>query len=391
MPFDFLRPVESEELKHLPVNEQQFGAVIHKYESAGEEPDLSAYKIALFGIRDDRGNIDNKGSAKASEHFRKSFYQLYVPDHFNIEEIIDLGDILPGKSMSDTYSAISEVMGILIKQQIIPILIGGSVDNTFGQFLGYEKTDYTINVVTIDNRLCLGTGDAPISEKNYLSKIILHQPNYLFNYSALGYQSYYVSSNDLALLEKLNFDGYRLGHFTGAIQDVEPIIRNADMVSFNMRGVRAGEMPGIKKGSPNGFYGDTACQLARYAGMSDKLSSIGFYEYNPDYDIEGRGSELLAQMIWYFMDGYFNRKKDYPFADKEEYLKYTVTIEEGQEEIVFYKSEKSDRWWMEVPYPSNMNMKFKRHMMVPCTYDDYERACENELPDRWLLTYQKLK
>ncbi|MFN8133913.1 MAG: hypothetical protein U0Z17_01300 [Bacteroidales bacterium] len=35
-------------------------------------------------------------------------------------------------------------------------------------------------------------------------------------------------------------------------------------------------MPGNANAIPNGFYGEEACQLMRYAGMSDKISSIGF-------------------------------------------------------------------------------------------------------------------
>jgi hypothetical protein len=28
--------------------------------------------------------------------------------------------------------------------------------------------------------------------------------------------------------------------------------------------------------------------------------------------------------------------------------------------------------------------------MVPCTYQDYEMACREEIPDRWMKVYNKL-
>ena len=51
---------------------------------------------------------------------------------------------------------------------------------------------------------------------------------------------------------------------------------------------------------------------------------------------------------------------------------------------------KSDRWWMEIPYPPTKGLKFERHTLLPCSYKDYEMAVNNEIPDRWWQTYQKL-
>lgn len=391
MPFDFLNPVNIEEFQNLPTKDDQIGVGIHKYIDQGTQPDLANYKIAIVGVRDARGDAENRGAGKGSESFRRKLYTLHASARMDLDQVIDLGDILPGKDLTDTYSALGSVIGELLRAEVIPVIIGGSVDLSYGQFLGYEKTDFTVNIASVAPRLGLGGGDEPFSKDNYLSKIILHQPNYLFNYSNLGYQSYYVGADDLALLQKLNFDAYRLGTFSDDIKSTEPIIRNADMLCFDLNAVRGSDFLGSLSAGANGLYGDQACQLSWYAGMSDKLTCAGFYGLNPEADVHFRSADLLSQMVWYFIDGYYNRKKDYPFADKSEYTKYTVNLEEGKEEVIFYKSGFSDRWWMEVPYPSNISMKYKRHMMVPCTYHDYERACENELPDRWLLTYQKLR
>jgi formiminoglutamase len=67
-----------------------------------------------------------------------------------------------------------------------------------------------------------------------------------------------------------------------------------------------------------------------------------------------------------------------------------VSITNHEHEIIFYKSNKSDRWWMDVPYPLNHQIKFERHHMVPCSYSDYETACRDEMPDKWWQTFQKL-
>jgi hypothetical protein len=140
---------------------------------------------------------------------------------------------------------------------------------------------------------------------------------------------------------------------------------------------------------PNGFFADQICQLAKYAGISDKLTSFGIFNYYPK-ESPDHVSNILAEILWYFIDGLENRKGDFPIGSKREYLKFTVKIDDFKDSIVFYKSNKSDRWWMEVPYPPQKGVQYERHHLVPCDASDYDRAMKNELPDLWWKTYQKL-
>ena len=362
---------------------------IRTTEDVGSFEWLPSDKIAIVGVEEDRGNAVNLGAADAPDQFRKYFYQLYKGVGF--ANIVDLGNIRAGEALSDTYFAVSETVSGLIKKGIIPIIIGGTKDLTFANFQAYKTLEQTVNLTAIDSAFNIGETTAPISASNYLSKVVLHQPNFLFNFSNIGYQTYFVSQNEVALIDQLFFDTYRLGFVRSDIRENEPIIRNADFVSFDISSIRQSEAPACASATPNGLFGDEACQLARYAGLSDKLTSIGFYEVNPSLDFHGQTSHLLAQMVWYFMDGVFNRKKDFPACNKTEYIKYTVAMESQKDDIVFYKSEKSDRWFMDVPYPNASGSKYERHLLVPCSYLDYQVACNNELPDRWVQTFKKLR
>jgi hypothetical protein len=190
-------------------------------------------------------------------------------------------------------------------------------------------------------------------------------------------------------MEKLYFDVQRLGEISGNAAATEPTIRNASMISFDIGAIRSADAMGNANASPNGLYGSEACQLARYAGFNDKLSSIGFYEFNPAYDSNGQTAMLVAQMIWYFIDGVYNRKKDFPMNPKSQYLIYKTSLKNAEHELVFVKSKKTGRWWMQVPYPS-AGSKNERFHLVPCQYDDYKTASSGEMPDLWWRTYQKL-
>jgi len=380
----FFKPV-SEDYQSEEVN--TLGSLIDIH-IEGSFPDFEGAQLAIIGVKEDRNSKDNDGCADGADVIRKYIYKLFSFDE--PMKIVDLGNIEPGETTEDTYFALKSTCAELIKEKVIPVILGGSQDLTFANYSAYEDLEQTINLVTVDSTLDIGNNEEDIHSGNYMSKIILHQPNYLFNYGNLGHQRYLVNKDTLELMEKLHFETLRLGQITGQAQFSEPSLRNADLISFDISAIRSSDAPGSKKAGPNGLYGEEACQIARYAGISDKLTSVGFYEYNPTMDISETTAHLIAQMFWCFAEGVLQRKKDYPIGSKESYTKYIVDLASSEHEIMFYKSDKSDRWWMDVPYPAGLKNKYERHHFVPCTYEDYVSATNEELPDKWWKTYQKL-
>lgn len=388
---DFFSPIQPEQFS--PENgfyTSQLGLKAHFY--AEQFPDLEEqrYDIAIFGVNDDRGAVGNSGCSLAATYFRAQFYGLN--EGAFTSKIVDLGNIIAGEKLSDTYFALKTVVEELVKLGIVPVIIGGGQDLTYAQYMAYESLEQKVDLVVVDSRFDLdedaNEGIATTSN-SYLSKIFLHQPNYLFNYSNIGYQTYFVNQDSLKVMDKLYFDVHRLGEFVTDISLTEPVLRNANMVSFDMGAIRSSDAGANANAGPNGFYGEDACRIARYAGMNDKLSSIGFYEFNPAYDQNGQTAMLLAQMVWYFIDGFYNRKKDFPLSPKSQYIIYRTSLKDGSGEMNFVKSKRSDRWWMQVPYPAG-HSKNERYHLVPCRYEDYNTAVNGEMPDLWWRTYQKL-
>ncbi len=369
-------------------HKKRLGDVVRSYSNPGNFPDLDGIDIAILGVQEERNAYNNKGCCKAPDFVRNYLYKLFQGEYET--NLADLGNIQAGNSVNDTYFALTTVISELISNNILPLVIGGSQDLTYACYKAYEKIGRIINIAAIDPMFDIGEKEGDLSARSYLSKIILHKPNFLFNYTNIGYQTYFVDKEAIELMNNLLFDCYRLGVVRSDLEEVEPMVRNADMISFDISAIRQSDAPANKNATPNGFYGDEACQIVRYAGLSDKLTTIGFYEINPSIDNNNQTSHLTAQMIWYFIDGFYNRKKDFPHRNKKDFLKYTVSIKEHKERIVFYKSKKSDRWWMEVPVKTGMRTKYKRHHFIPCSYKDYKTALNDEIPDRWWQTYQKL-
>lgn len=346
--------------------------------------DYTAYDIALLGVYEDRGSVLNDCSSEGPDFVRRELYQLVkssMPLRF-----IDLGNINPGSDISDTYFALSSIVYDLLKNDVIPVVLGGSHDLTLAQYRGYQNLDRTLNLVCIDERLDMNDINGPVTDENFLMALFAEEPHILSGFSQLGYQSYFTDPEAINTLEKLRYDCYRLGEARKNMEETEPILRDADMVSFDIAAVKQADAPGHRCASPNGFTGEEACQLLRYAGLSDNLTSIGVFGYNPTYDNHTQTAQLIAQMVWYFTEGYYGRKGDNPLENQQDYLKYIVDFNEGEHELVFWKSKRSERWWLQAP----ANLPGASGKLISCSYSDYQQACQDELPERWLKAFERV-
>ena len=380
MEFDFLEPVSQEILDYVgQLSSQHLGNKV-VFHTQHDFPDISKVKIAIVGVLENRG-VTTSSDEVNLDHIRKELYSLF-PGNWE-SSIADLGDVLSGNSLDDSYFALKSIVSSLIKKKVIPIIIGGSQDLTYALYRAYDNLEQMVNMVAIDSKFDIGKQEQNIQSDSYLSKIIVEEPNNLFNYSNIGYQTYYNSQEEIDLIEKLYFDAYRLGEVCNNITISEPVFRDADLISLDLHSVKSSDSGSLTPFIPNGFNGKEICSLSRYAGISDKVSCFGIFNHNSS----GQESVLIAQIVWYFIEGVHYRSNEYPFGSKKDYLKYIVTYEE--DEIVFYKSNKTERWWIEIPFFSNVNNKLKKNTLLPCTHDDYLAACSHEFPERWWKAQRK--
>jgi formiminoglutamase len=382
---DYLSPLKEAVIANLELQSTFcLGKNIRIHSEEEGFPELENVQLAIFGVQEDRNSENNFGCGEDLHFIRNKLYQLFPGDWQT--EIADLGNVQKGNSVTDTYFAVSEIISDLLNKNIIPIIIGGGQDITYVNYRAYDKLEQTVNITAVDSRFDIGDLEDPLTSQSYLSKVIMQKPNNLFNYSNVGYQTYFNAQEEIELLDNLFFDSYRLGK-AKELESIEPAFRNADIVSIDIGAVRQSEAPANNNASPNGFYGEEICAISRYAGISDKVTSFGIYEYNSKYDNNQQTASLIAQMIWYFIEGVNFRVKDYPFSGKENYQKFTVLME-NDDPLIFYKSNKTGRWWIEINILSDN--KYKRHALIPCTYKDYTEATKQIIPERWYKAMRKM-
>ena len=385
MNFNFLSPVSDLVLAHNELLSQQaLGKKIKIHSKQNGIPELENAHLAIIGVLENRNDINYIGEEFNLDDIRKSLYSLY-PGNWH-KTIVDLGDINKGESVEDTYFALKTTISILVQKNIIPIIIGGSQDLTYANYRAYDDIAPMVNIVNVDCRFDLGDSAKPIKNDSFVGKIILDKPYNLFNYATIGYQTYFNSQEEIDLMDKLYFESYGLGQVSKDITIVEPVMRDANIVSIDLNSVKASEVSGIQKASPNGLDGKEICAISRYAGISNKVSSLGIYEYKPSKNNDVTAM-LIAQIIWYFIEGVSFRVKDDDFLNDNNYQKFITLVDE--QELIFYKSKKTQRWWIEIPFLSEINNKLKRHTLLPCMHQDYIDACNSKLPDRWYKAFQK--
>ncbi len=381
---DYFEPVSVDSDYRLG-EKTAFGNFVQKHTEREKTPDLEEADIALIGISEYRG-AHRGNCSNAANQARKCLYELSMADEKM--KIADLGNLRTGKSLDDSYAALRDVMAELLAKNTIPMILGGSRDLTLAMFRSYEISNKTINLTAIDSRAGMGSDHYPdidVTEKSYLSTIISSRSKYLFNYSNIGYQSFFTSKNEIKLLEDLMFDSFRLGIAREKLAEKEPVLRDTDLLMISMSSIRQSDAPASLFPSPNGFQGEEVCQLAWYGGKSERLTSIAVVDWYASYDQRYHTAHQAAQIAWYFIDGYYKRKGEYPFNPAKECTKFIVNLTGSDNEIIFYKSNKSDRWWMEVP-----SSKLPRSLMVACSYEDYRKACRQEVPERWWQNFRKI-
>ena len=266
----------------------------------------------------------------------------------------------------------------LLDNKIIPIIISHQALQFAAQFKAYQNIRKKVNVAVIDEGTPLHTEDI-----HYLLAIRKSKVPKLENLALVGYQTHLSPPETIKFYQKKNYDLVRLGKAKTNMEAVEPTLRGADSIYFNLAALKQAEAPGLWQNTPNGFTSEEACQLCHYAGMSDKLSSIGFYGYQPKKDSHDQTAQLIAHAIWYFLEGVYNRQRDFP-ATTDGMIEYIVSFKEYDHNATFWKSTKSGRWWIQMDSSTK-----GKHELIPCSYEDYQMACKDELTERVLNVLER--
>lgn len=369
---DFLQPVHLGMLSgDQGYKDGQLGKKIDVYEE--QLPDVLQADIVLVGCSEQRGSGIGKKSSNAPDAIREQFYALYGW-HDNIR-LADIGNIKTGASLTDTYAALKTVITELIAIDKTVVILGGSHDLTLAQYGAYRDRRQVIEAACIDSLINLDI-DSRQRDLNFLMEMLTGEPNFIRHYNHIGFQSYYVHPGMLETMDKLRFDCFRVGQIRENIEEIEPAIRSCELVSVDIAALANAYAP-ANMVTPNGFTGEDACILMRYAGLSPHMNTLGIYGYEPQHDQHNLTAKQISHMLWYLVDGRSRAKREASLEQREFFNEFHIAFAEI--DTMFLQSKKTGRWWMQLP-----DKKF-----IPCSYKDYMLASSNEIPERWFRAQER--
>ena len=369
---DFLSPINIQSLNDDEgYNDGQLAK--HIIINDGEIPDLEGIDIVLVGVGESRGSGIFDNYSDAADAIRKQLFQLHY--WHNDVTIADIGNIKTGATLQDSYAAISTVLAELLSMNKTVVLLGGTHDITLAQYFAYKKLDKIIEATCIDATIDL-KGESALRSENFLLEMLTGEPNMVKHYNHIAFQSYLVHPRMLETMDKLRFDCFRVGRVKENIVEMEPVLRNTNLLSFDINAIKNSDAP-ANACSPNGLTGADACMLTQYAGMSSNINSFGIYGYNPKADVHELTAKQIAQMLWYFIDGKSRGKQEASLDDRDNFNEFNTVFTEV--DALFLQSRKTGRWWMQLPDKT----------FIACSYHDYLSAGRNEIPERWLRAQER--
>jgi len=347
--------------------------------------DISKFRVAILGVPEGR-NSPGTGTMKAPDSIREQLYRLArIPGKL---KIADLGNMKQGVTFDDSVAGLTDILCWLTEEDVFPVVIGGSsalvtaIDSAFTRL----KTRYSL--IAVDPRIDFINEKREADSFNYLYNLLHSHKSTFSHYINIGYQTYLNDQQVINRFLKRKAELIRIGDVRKAIHLTEPFFRDSHAAVFDISAVRQSDAPGTISPSPSGFYGEEICLLARYAGISDNLKVFGLFDVNPELDVRFQTAGLAAQILWFFLEGFSQKQYETPALsnlNSGRFVKYHVRVTDLDDDLIFVKSNLTERWWMELPAGNDSNI------YIACSHEDYVKANHDEVPERWVQGYERLK
>lgn len=325
--------------KHTP-----FIADIYTGRDEPYEDDLARYwyqhihafdnqKIALVGFASDQGVNRNQGriGAKHAPNVIKTAFgklpiSLSLQRQFDDLSVLvgDIGNIacldedtISQGTLESAQQSYADTISHIIKSGKIAIGLGGGHEIAFGSFVGLHQglnqglhTDSTlpkqrIGIINLDAHFDLrhdkyatsGTPFRQISE-------FLGEKDEPFYYLPIGISTFGNTASLFAKAENLGVsvisesDCHRLS-FDAIAKRIDDFVAQVDCVylTLDLDVLQAGFMPAVSAVNAFGLSMDFVERCIQHIITTGKVKLLDIAEFNPSYDIDGRGAKVAGRLL----------------------------------------------------------------------------------------------
>jgi formiminoglutamase len=269
--------------------------------------------FALLGFKCDEGVRRNHGRAGAAEGPNAIRHALgRLPVQKQNFTCVDAGDIIClDADLEASQVALGEVVSILLRKNMTPILMGGSHDMSWGHYQGIDRVyhEKNLGIINFDSHFDMRpilTDNKGTSGSPFLQIAKSHdQFDKRFDYNCIGIQH---AGNIRQLFEtakqynvKVIFaDDLHIGQMEKAIDFIDRVIDENDLVylSLCLDVFGASYAPGVSAIQVLGLWPWHVIPLVRQIAASRKVISYDIAELLPHYDIDQQTAKLAANLIY---------------------------------------------------------------------------------------------
>jgi formiminoglutamase len=225
----------------------------------------------------------------------------------------DAGDIVcADNDLEASQQALGEVVASLLKNNIIPIVLGGGHEVSFGNYLGVAQAfppQKKLGIINFDSHFDM----QPVAPTHrgsatttFYQVAMDHQAKQRsFNYNCVGIQ---YASNIAQSFEFAKSQGVRVifaeelhqGMSEKCVDFIDRVVDESDIVyiSISLDVFSPAFAPGVSAIQPLGLNPWQIIPLLRQAAAAGKVVCYDLAEHAPRYDVDHRTAKLAASLIY---------------------------------------------------------------------------------------------
>lgn len=285
----------------------------------GNPEDPESLSAVLVGFPVDEGVVRNGGRAGAAQgpdRLREWLYGM-TPDARRHDAFLDLldatadaGNVVGDGSLQSLQAHLGETLAPYLRHDVIPIVLGGGHETTFGHFLGYVEAEQEVAILNWDAHADV----RPLKEGRPHSgssfrQALEHSSGRCRHYTVAGLQPHSAAAAHLQFVE--SHDGHYLWAETISGITVEELydgLSAPTMVTFDLDAVDQAQAPGVSAPAVGGLDQELWLYAAYHAGRCSQVTSIDVAELNPTVDVDDRTARLAALTVMQLLRGLADRQ-----------------------------------------------------------------------------------
>lgn len=278
------------------------------------EPDAALY-VALVGFPSDEGVARNGGRPGASQGpdaIREALYAL-TPGSEALEALLsvtaDLGDVPISGNLEADQERLGDVIAALFRRGVVPIVLGGGHETTYGHFLGYAATGQAAHLLNWDAHPDVRPlKDGKAHSGSPFRQALEHPAHPAPSYRLAGYQPWRAARAHLDYV-RARGEAVPLDELTAErARAIASGSQQPTLASFDLDALDAAQAPGVSAPGACGVAGGLWLEAAEACGRAPAVASFDVVELNPRVDVDGQTARVAALTVWHILRGLAARR-----------------------------------------------------------------------------------